>query len=187
LVIIMTLSTCLSTANKKNAELEDNWSVSENNYKASNRKNLAYQLSLKQMELSMDSMDIKLNEFKRRNNLKDKKIQALMLVRDEVVVYDTVIFKDTIFKSGLSIDTTITDHWMTRRLILEYPNKISITDSIRNEKNISWSHRRETIDPPKKFCVARWFQPKHTVVEILIEDMNPNFNTKEFKYNTIIK
>lgn len=109
LAVILVLSTCLSIANEKSAKLEDKWSVSENNYKASNRKNLAYQLTLKQMELSMDSMDIKLNEFKERNKLKDKQIKSLMLVKDEVVIYDTVIFKDTIFKSGLLLDTIISD------------------------------------------------------------------------------
>ena len=31
--------------------------VSENNYKASNKKNLAYQISLEQMKLSSDSLD----------------------------------------------------------------------------------------------------------------------------------
>ena len=70
---------------------------------------------------------------------------------------------------------------------MEYPSRIIITDSVLNIKNIAWSNRRETIGPPKKFFICRWFQKKQTVVEILIEDLNPYFKTKEFKYNTIIK
>lgn len=51
---------------KNPVELKNNWIVSENNYKASDRKNLAYQVTIEQLELSNDSLDIKLLDFKKR-------------------------------------------------------------------------------------------------------------------------
>lgn len=172
---------------KSNRSLRDNWSVSENNYKASNQKNLAYQLTVEQINNSKDSLDKKLVEFKKRNGLKDSKINSLMIIIDSLRKQDTIRLKDTIFVKDLKIDTIIGDKWIKKKLKLRYPNIIIIDEEIYNEKNISWSNRRETIDTPKKFFLCRWFQKKQTVVEIKIEDLNPYFKTKEFKYNTIIK
>lgn len=172
---------------KKNIDLKDKWSVSENNYKASNKKNLVYELTLSQLSNSKDSLDIKISEFKRKSKLKDDKIKSLMIIIDSLNKKDTITFKDTIFIKDLKVDTIIGDKWIKKHLILEYPNKIIINENIYNEKNISWSNKRETIKPPYKFFLWRWFQAKQTVVEINIEDLNPYFKTKEFKYNTIIK
>ena len=172
---------------KSNRSLRDNWSVSENNYKASNKKNLAYQISLEQMKLSSDSLDRILIEFKNKNKLKDSKIKSLMTITESGGKSDTINLIDTIFVKDLKLDTIVGDQWIQSRLQLEYPSRIIITDSVLNIKNIAWSNRMETIDPPKKFFICRWFQRKQTVVEILIEDLNPYFKTKEFKYNTIIK
>jgi len=171
----------------KNKQLKENWSQSENNYKASDRKNLAYQLTIEQMKLSEDSDNIKLLEFAKRNNLKDSKISALMAIVEKGGKSDTINSTDTLFVKDLKLDTVVGDKWIKSRLQLEYPSRIIITDSVFNVKNIAWSNKRETIDPPKKFFLCRWLQPKHTLVEITIEDLNPYFKTKQFKYNTIIK
>lgn len=172
---------------KSNEELKNKWSISENNYKASNQKNLEYQLTVEQLNNSKDSLDKKLVEFKRRNDLKDSKINSLMVIIDSLRKQDTIRLKDTIFVKDLKIDTIIGDKWIKKKLKLRYPNVIIIDEEVYNEKNISWSNRREIIDTPKKFFLCRWFQKKQTVVEIKIEDLNPYFKTKEFKYNTIIK
>lgn len=172
---------------RSNIELKNNWSISENNYKASNRKNLSYKLTIKQMNLSKDSDDIKMLEFKDRLKLKDSKIASLMHLVEVGGKVDTIITIDTLFVENLKLDTIIGDKWIQNRLQLQYPGTIIITDSMYNEKNIVWSNIRETIDPPKKFFICRWFQKKQTVVEIKIEDLNPYFKTREFKYNTIIK
>jgi hypothetical protein len=94
---------------KSNNDLKNKWSVSENNYKASNQKNLAYQLSIEQLNDSKDSLDNKLVEFKKRNNLKDSKINSLMIIIDSLSIKDTVRFTDTIFVKNLKIDTIIGD------------------------------------------------------------------------------
>lgn len=94
---------------QNNIELKNKWSVSENNYKASNQKNLAYQLTVEQLNNSKDSLDKKLVEFKRRNGLKDSKINSLMVIIDSLRKQDTIKLKDTIFVKDLKIDTIIGD------------------------------------------------------------------------------
>ena len=187
LVILSALSLIVFVQNKAIKSINSNWIVSENNYKASNQKNLSYQLTIEQMKLSNDSLDKGLTKFIKDNKLKDSKIKSLMAIVEKGGRSDTINSVDTLFVKDLKLDTIIGDKWIKSRLQLEYPGKIIITDSIFNIKNIAWSNNRETIDPPKKFFLWRWFQKKQTVVEIKIEDLNPYFKTKEFKYNTIIK
>lgn len=83
--------------------------MSENNYKASNRKNLAYQMSLEQMKLSNDSLDKILIEFKNKNKLKDSKIKSLMTIIESGGKSDTINLIDTVFVNGLKLDTIIGD------------------------------------------------------------------------------
>ncbi len=142
-------------AYKKSVELKNNWIVSENNYKASDRKNLAYQVTIEQLELSNDSLDIKLLDFKKRNKIKDSKINFMMIIIDSLKKQDTVIFKDTIFVKDLKIDTIIGDRWIKKKLKLRYPNCISIDEEIYNEKNISWSNKREIIGDSSKIFFVR--------------------------------
>ena len=120
-----------------------------------NQKNLVYQLTIEQLNNNNDSLDKKLVEFKNRNHLKDSKINSLMIIVDSLNKRDTIKFRDTIFVKNLKVDTIIGDRWIKKRLHLEYPNVITIDESIYNEKNISWSNRKETIGTPKKFFLCR--------------------------------
>lgn len=94
-------------------------------------------MSLNQMSMSNDSLDRILIEFKKKNKLKDSKIKSLMTIIEVGSKSDTIILSDTIFVSGLSLDTIIGDKWIQNRLQLEYPGKIIITDSVLNIKNIA--------------------------------------------------
>lgn len=46
---------------------------------------------------------------------------------------------------------------------------------------------KQTIDPPKKFFIARWFQRKHTVVEVDVVQENPYCENKEERFIKVIK
>lgn len=49
------------------------------------------------------------------------------------------------------------------------------------------SNSRVTIDPPKKFFLCRWFQKKHTVVEVNVIQDNPYCTNRNEKFVKIIK
>lgn len=137
LIVLAVLSLTISFQNKAIRSARDNWAESENNYKASNRKNLAYQISLEQMRTSNDSLDKQLSDFAKRIKVKDSKIKSLMTIVEEGFKSDTINSIDTLFVENLKLDTVIGDEWINHRLELKYPGEIIITDSIKNIKNIS--------------------------------------------------
>ena len=140
---------------KSNKLLKQEWSVSENNFKAATETNLVYKMTLNQTKNSKDSGDIKLLQYAKESKIKDSKIQSLTYLSQKIIKGDTVRFRDTIFSKKFKLDTIIGDRWITKRLHLEYPNIISIEDSIRNEILYVISSKRETINPPKKCFISR--------------------------------
>lgn len=119
--------------------------------------------------------------------IKDSKIQSLTYISQKAVKSDTVRLKDTIFVHNFKLDTILGDKWITKRLHLEYPNIITIQDSIFNEILYSISSRRETINPPKKCFILRWFQAKQTLFEINIKNSNPYIINDKVKVVEIVK
>lgn len=47
--------------------------------------------------------------------------------------------------------------------------------------------KKETIDPPKKFFLCRWFQKKQTILEVKIVEKSPYIEQKESRFIEIIK
>jgi hypothetical protein len=64
------------------------------------------------------------------------------------------------------MDTTVGDNWYSVNLNLSYPGRIALNPSFKSEKYIIVHSKKETIDPPKKFFLLRWFQKKHTILEV---------------------
>lgn len=137
LIALAALSLVVSVQNKAIKSANNNWARSENNYKASSRKNMAYQVSLEQMRASNDSLDKQLSDFAKRIKAKDSKIKSLMTIVEEGFKSDTINSTDTLFVENLKLDTIVGDEWIKHRLELKYPGEIIITDSIKNIKNIS--------------------------------------------------
>ena len=47
--------------------------------------------------------------------------------------------------------------------------------------------KKETINPPKKFFLFRWFQRKHTILEVNMVEKNPYIENKNNRFIEIIK
>lgn len=58
---------------------------------------------------------------------------------------------------------------------------------IFNTQNLLWHTKRETIDPPKKFFLFRWFQKKHDVTYVDIINDNPYIKTTGQNFQIIDK
>lgn len=58
---------------------------------------------------------------------------------------------------------------------------------IFNKQAILWHTKRETIDPPKKFFLFRWFQKKHDVTYVDIVNDNPFIQTTGQNFQIINK
>lgn len=146
------------------------------------------QLSIEELEYSRDSITNELLETFKELGIKNKKIKSLSYVKSDAVKVDTLVFRDTIFVKDTHIDTLLTDNkWYSTRLELDYPSKIVVTPSFTSEKHIVVSSKRETIKPPSPIFFIRWFQKKHTVLEVNIVEKNPYINEEENKFIEIIK
>lgn len=190
-VIILGIFYYLYNTNK---ELQKQLSISKINEKAYMERNgelasrnTVYQMTISQLNYSKDSIMQKMNTVRKELDIKNKDLKHLQYLLSEVKKIDTLVFKDTIFQEGVKIDSTIGDYWYSVRLKLDYPNTVVISPKFINEVFFAGFYKKETIDPPKKFFLLRWFQKKHIVVKVKVIEKNPYSENKEHIFVDIIK
>ena len=136
---------------------------------------------------TQDSISLKLDSIVRENKIKDKELARLLYIETTTKKSDTLRFRDTVFIKDLCLDTLIGDRWFKMNLNLKYPNIISYNVLVRNEYYGIFLYRKETINPPKKCLVARWFQRKQTVVIFDLYNSNPYTETNKKRFIDILK
>lgn len=193
--IVAVLIASISILIHNNRELKKDLSTTTANIKAysdenSSLKNSArvFQLTVEQLNYYNDSILQKMNEVRKELKIKDKNLKQMQYLLSESTKRDTVLFTDTIFKDKeLALDTLIGDKWYNIRLGLKYPNLIYTEPTFISEKYIITNKRKETINPPKKFFLFRWFQRKHWVMEVYIKEKNPYIKEINNKFVEIIE
>jgi hypothetical protein len=173
------------------------WEAAEANVKAyseelstSKNKNVALQLTVDQLSYFNDSVLQTLDETRKELKIKDKNLKALQAIISGFTRRDTVtiVQVDTLFKEPtLDIDTLIGDAWYNLQLGLKYPSMIAIKPYFKSEKHVIVSSKKETVNPPKKFFLLRWFQRKHVVLHIDIVEKNPYVENENSKYVEILR
>lgn len=151
-------------------------------------KRIALKLTVEQLEYFKDSLTIKMNQMRRELKVKDTNLKQMQYLLSEAQKKDTIIFRDTIFSSpSMEIDTLFGDRWYQVSLSLRYPNTIITEPKFTSEKYIIASYKKETINPPKKFFIGRWFQKKHKVIEVEVVESNPYIDNKQQRFIEIVK
>lgn len=179
----------------KNTVLSNKLSISVANEKALvfesdslNKSNRGLQLTVEQLEYFSDSITEKLRDVQKELKIKDKNLKQMQYLLSEAQKKDTIVFRDTLFKDKLvSIDTLLGDKWYQLKLGLRYPSTIIAEPKFVSEKYVIVDLRKETINPPKKCFIARWFQKKHKVVEVNVIEKNPYIKNKQQRFIEIIK
>jgi hypothetical protein len=167
------------TANQK-AFISENSSLKE--------ENRVFKFTVEQLNYYNDSILQKMNEVTKELKIKDNNLKQMQYLLSKAQRVDTLIFTDTLFiNSTVNIDTMIKDDWYQLNLGLRYPNTIIANPSFISEKYIVFNYKKETINPPKKCAIARWFQKKHKVVEVNVIEKNPYIENKQQKFIEIIK
>lgn len=194
-LILLAVAVCTAVffINRYNS-YEDRWKeVVENNkaYALQLDKEKAesnmFKLKAEQLEYYNDSIITKLNEARKKLKIKDSQLKQLMWLETEFQKKDTVYLSDTIFKEpDFVLDTTVGDEWVKTSLHLEYPSQIATESSVKSEKTVVVSTKRETVDPPKKFFLCRWFQKRHTVVKVVTKENNPHVIDQENVFIEIV-
>ena len=152
------------------------------------KENIAFKFTIDQINYFNDSLIVEMNKIRKKMAIKDRDLEQMQYLLSEAKKTDTVFVKDTIFKDPeFKLDTLIGDTWFNIRLGLEYPNLIAATPSLKSEKYIITSSTKETVNPPKKCVIARWFQKKHRVVRVEVIEKNPYIENKQQRFVEIVK
>lgn len=179
----------------KNQNLREELSVSVSNEKAFiaensslKESNRVFKFTIDQLEYYNDSLLSKMNEVRKELKIKDSDLKQMQYLLSEAEKRDTVIFRDTLFRDPLiKVDTLLGDKWYQMKLGLRYPSTIITEPKFTSEKYIMVDYRKETINPPKKCFLARWFQKKHKVVEVEVVEKNPYIENKQQRFIEIVK
>lgn len=151
-------------------------------------KNVALQLTVDQFGYFKDSVLRELKETQEELKIKNKNLKALQAVHSSFVRTDTIVLSDTIFRDpSFKADTLLGDEWYSLQVGLEYPSRIAVKPEFRSKKHIIVSVKKETVNPPKKFFLFRWFQKKMTVIHVDVVEKNPYVNNETSKYVEIVK
>ena len=193
LIPILTVALILTV--KSRGKIEKRWKESTENVKSyselfsnSENKNKGFKLTIDQLQYFNDSILRELNETRESLKVKDSKLKSLQYLSSTFIKYDTLIIKDTLFKDPqIQVDTILSDEWYSIRIGLKYPSTVTVNPMFRSVKHIVVSSRRETVNPPKKFFLFRWFQKKHTILNIDVIEKNPYMKEQNNRYIEIIK
>ena len=194
-ILVSLLAVSTYTLYNRNQDLKEKISISMSNQKAfitenSSLKdeNRVFKFTVEQLNYYNDSILQKMNEVRKELKIKDKNIKQLHYLLSVSTKKDTVLFTDTIFRDkSLVLDTIIGDKWYNIRLGLKYPNLIYTEPTFTSEKYIIVNKKKETVNPPKKFFLFRWFQRKHWVMEVHIKEKNPYIKEVNNKFVEIIE
>ena len=193
LLVSLVISSCILYI--KNQNLKKELSISISNEKAfiaenSSLKNdnRVLKFTIEQLNYYNDSLLQRMNEVRKELKIKDKDLKQMQYLLSEAQKKDTIIFRDTLFREPtLKIDTLLGDRWYQMKLGLRYPSTIVTEPKFLSEKYIIVDYKKETINPPKKCAIARWFQKKHKIVEVNVVEKNPYIENKKSKFIEVIK
>ena len=193
LISLLAVSTYILYTN--NQKLKEEISISMSNQKAFiadnsslKEKNRVFKFTVEQLNYYNDSILQKMNDVRKELRIKDDNLKQMQYLLSEATKKDTIVFRDTLFREPtLNIDTLVGDKWYNIRLGLKYPNLITTNPTFISEKYIIVNKNKETINPPKKFFLFRWFQKKHWVMEVHIKEKNPYIKEINNKFVEIIE
>ena len=194
-ILVSLLATSTYTLYTNNQKLKAEISISMSNQKAFiaensslKEENRAFKFTIEQLNHYNDSILQKMNEVRKELKIKDGDLKQMQYLLSEAQKKDTIAFRDTLFREPtLKIDTLLGDRWYQMKLGLRYPSTIITEPKFVSEKYVIVDYKKETINPPKKCAIARWFQKKHKVVEVEVVEKNPYIENKQQRFIEIVE
>lgn len=187
-VNIYALFSTKRSTDKKWKEAVENAKAYGELFSNSENKNRAFKLTIDQLKNSNDSIFQELNEARKELKVNDSKLKSLQYVSSSFSKVDTVTLRDTIFRdSHVNIDTLLSDKWYSVKVGLKYPSSVSIEPKFLSIKYIVVSAKKETVNPPKRFFLFRWFQKKQVRVNVDVVEKNPYVQNQDNRFVEIVK
>lgn len=185
---IVTLTQAYNISEKKRIIAENNIKAYTDQYTKVEKNNRIFQMTISQLKVSKDSIFQELDATRKKLKIKDNKVKELQYISSTFTKVDTIKFKDTLFiDKTIKVDTLLEDNWYSLRLGVKYPSTITIVPTFKSIKNVVIHSKKETINPPKRFFLFRWFQRKHTVLNIDIIEKNPYIQKQTYRYIEVIQ
>ena len=197
-LVLIGLSTTIYIQNNTIKNINEDYKTASLNLKAyvdlnsklqedSIERSRVFQLTVDQFSQYSDSLLVEMNKYRKKLKVKDKEIQSLQYIASNTRVDTFIKLKDTVLIQGTKIDTTLEDKWFSIDVKLRYPDTLRVSPSFKNELFAAIHTTRETVEPPKKFFIARWFQKKQTIIVADIEDKNPYTEFTQQRFIQITK
>lgn len=194
-ILVSLLAVSTYTLYTNNQKLKEEISISMSNQKAFiaensllKEENRIFKFTIEQLNHYNDSILQRMNEVRKELKIKDRDLKQMQYLLSEAQKKDTIVFRDTLFREPtLKIDTLLGDRWYQMKLELRYPSTIITEPKFVSEKYVIVDYKKETINPPKKCAIARWFQKKHKVIEIEVVEKNPYIENKQQRFIEIVK
>ena len=177
------------SADKKWKEAVENAKAYSELFSNSEGKNRAFKLTIDQLKNSNDSIFQELNDARKELKVKDSKLKSLQYVSSSFSKVDTITLKgDTIFKdSHVNIDTLLSDEWYSVKVGLKYPSTVTVEPTFKSIKYIVVSAKKETVNPPKRFFLFRWFQKKQIRWNVDVVEKNPYVQNQDNRFVEIVR
>ena len=194
-ILVSLLAISTYTLYTNNQKLKEEISISMSNQKAFiaensslKEENRVFKFTIEQLNHYNDSILQKMNEVRKELKIKDRDLKQMQYLLSEAQKKDTIVLRDTLFREPtLKIDTLLGDRWYQMKLELRYPSTIIIEPKFVSEKYVIVDYKKETINPPKKCAIARWFQKKHKVIEVEVVEKNPYIENKQQRFIEFVK
>ena len=194
-ILVSLLAISTYTLYTNNQKLKGEISISMSNQKAFiaensslKEENRVFKFTIEQLNHYNDSILQRMNEVRKELKIKDRDLKQMQYLLSEAQKKDTIVFRDTLFREPtLKVDTLLGDRWYQIKLGLRYPSTIITEPKFVSEKYVIVDYKKETINPPKKCAIARWFQKKHKVVEVEVVEKNPYIENKQQRFIEFVK
>lgn len=176
------------SADKKWKKAVENAKAYSELFSNSENKNRAFKLTIDQLKNSNDSIFQELNKARKELKVKDSKIKSLQYVSSNFSKVDTITLRDTIFRnSHVNIDTLLSDEWYSVKVGLKYPSTVTVEPTFKSIKYIVVSAKKETVNPPKRFFLFRWFQKKQIRLNVDVVEKNPYVQNQDNRFVEIVR
>lgn len=187
-VSIYALFSTKRSTDKKWKEAVENAKAYSELFSNSENKNRAFKLTIDQLKNSNDSIFQELNEARKELKVKDSKLKSLQYVSSSFSKVDTITLRDTIFRdSHVNIDTLLSDDWYSVKVGLKYPSTVTVEPTFKSIKFIVVSAKKETVNPPKRFFLFRWFQKKQIRLNVNVVEKNPYVQNQDNRFVEIVR
>lgn len=145
-------------------------------------------MTIEQLKYSNDSIFKEMDDARKELGIRKSKLKSLQYVASSFYKNDTILLSDTLFcNPEINIDTVVSDKWYSVKVGLKYPSTVIVEPEFTSKKYVAVSTKRETVNPPKKFFLFRWFQKKHTVLTVDVIEKNPYVQNQDGRFVEIVK